>query len=131
QVAEDLHFLIEADAGDYPSWRKQNEFEDQFLKNIIKVRADNLTIRGVGGRAHLAYKCRGPDSKHRWTIRPHGTQHGSVIVQAARNLRLEKVEVSGGCEATNCTRGTRNSACGSTRRSGSMRSRCGSSTTAG
>jgi hypothetical protein len=94
--------LIEADAGEYPSWRPQNEYKGKpaFLKNIIKVRADNLTIRGVGGRAHLAYKCRGPDTKRRWTVPPRGTQHGSVIVQAARNLRLENIGVSGGCEAT-------------------------------
>ncbi|MFO7900381.1 MAG: right-handed parallel beta-helix repeat-containing protein [Planctomycetota bacterium] len=96
--------VIEADAGEYASWRPQNEYRGKgsFLKNIIKIRADNLTIRGVGGRAHLAYKCRGPDTKRRWTVPPRGTQHGSVIVQAARNLRLENVEVSGGCEATSC-----------------------------
>ncbi len=92
--------VIEADAGEYASWRKQNEYKDSSLKNIIKIRADNLTIRGVGGRAHLAYKCRGPDTKRRWTIPPGGPQHGSVMVQAARNLRLENVEVSGGCNAT-------------------------------
>ena len=94
--------VIEADAGEYASWRKQNEYKDSSLKNIIKIGADNLTIRGVGGRAHLAYKCRGPDTKRRWTIPPRGPQHGSVMVQAARNLRLENIEVSGGCEATSC-----------------------------
>ena len=94
--------VIEADAGEYPSWRSENEYKgrESFLKNIVRVSADNLTIRGVGGRAHLAYKCRGAVSKDRWTVPPGGTQHGSVIVQAARNLRLENVEVSGGCEAT-------------------------------
>jgi len=93
--------VIEADAGAYPSWRAENEYKGKtpYLKNIIKVRADNLTIRGVGGRAHLAYKCRGPNSKSRWTVPPHGPQHGSIIVQAAKNLRMENVEVSGGCEA--------------------------------
>ncbi len=93
--------VIEADAGEYPSWRPENEYKGKaaYLKNIIKIRVDNLTIRGVGGRAQLAYKCRGPDSKRRWTIPPGGPQHGSVMVQAARNLRLENVEVSGGCNA--------------------------------
>jgi hypothetical protein len=93
--------VIEADAGEYPSWRAQNEYKGKapYLKNIIKIRVDNLTIRGVGGRAHLSYKCRGPNSKLRWTIPPGGPQHGSVMVQAARNLRLENVEVSGGCNA--------------------------------
>ena len=96
--------VIEADAGEYPSWRPQNEYKGKgaFLKNIIKIRADNLTIRGIGGRAHLAYKCRGPDTRRRWTIPPGGPQHGSVIVQAARTLRLENLEVSGGCNATSC-----------------------------
>ncbi len=91
--------VIQADAGEYGSWRKDGGFPEDHLKNIIKVVADNLTIRGVGGRAHLAYKCRGATSKDRWTIPPGGPQHGSVIVQAARNLRLENVEVSGGCNA--------------------------------
>jgi hypothetical protein len=93
--------VIEADAGEYPSWRAENEYKgkEPYLKNIIKVRVDNLTVRGVGGRAHLAYKCRGPDTRRRWTIPPGGPQHGSVVVQAARNLRLENIEISGGCNA--------------------------------
>jgi hypothetical protein len=90
--------VIEADAGEYPSWRKDGGFPADNLANILRVAADNLTIRGVGGRAHLAYKCRGAAGKDRWTI-PPATQHGAVIVQAARNLRLEHVEVSGGCNA--------------------------------
>jgi hypothetical protein len=92
--------VIEADGGEYPSWRNQNGYTDSSLKNIIKVVSDNLTIRGVRGRAHLAYKCRGAISTDRWTVPPAGIQHGSIIVQAARNLRLENVEISGACEAT-------------------------------
>ncbi len=92
--------VIEADAGEYPSWRDKNEYKGKpaYLKNITKIRVDNLTIRGVGGRAHLTYKCRGPNTKLRWTI-GRGPQHGSVMVQAAKNLRLENIEVSGGCNA--------------------------------
>ena len=99
--------VIEADAGEYPSWRKDGGFPQDSLNNIIKVSADNLTIRGVGvgsaplaaGRAHLAYKSRGATSKDRWTIPPGGAQHGSVIVQTGRNFRLENIEISGGCDS--------------------------------